>query len=512
MNRQSGQLEISYYKGFGGKDYDSHHYAAAFRSEAPHHFGMQVSKLFSAKNRYDERILTNMTYMSGNFEVIYTDTYKWTLAGDSDVDFTITRFLETGNSTPGKGTATFRIELDKGWLAEPDIIQWEDNRFPGGEIIGAPVMSGSGNWIYTVRLQSSDPNMWIDPAQLQPGMTVIKASTSIVTEMNNKAGTDSYNSQMDLQCQIGAFAEEFSITDKVVRQEIAAVRRGEDLNNVLPKKYRTSEGYAFTIRQGDKVIPRGAFITMAEARLLERIDMDCEWAMHFGTNSTLPDVDTGRIKKTAPGFRELVKDGHTFTHNGSLTAQTLEDYLHDIFLHRVNGEDRKIKISTGEGGMRMFHQILADEANSFLTLDTNYIKPTTSSYNSNSLQFGAQFTKFIANNGIEVELVYDPMKDNRKYCKRRHPDNPAYTIDSFRMDIYDFGSSDGDTNMKMLIEHGIDSYAYVSNMVDPKTGVINTGAKVASFDKGIRMRREKSGSLWVKDTSRIGSIIFEPEI
>lgn len=510
MVRQSGQLEISYYKGFGGKSYDSHHYAEAFRSERPHHFGMMVSKLFSAMHRYDNKVLTNLTYLRGNYEEIYTDTYKWTLAGDSEVDFRVTELLVSASGTPGKGLATFQIALDKGWLSEPDVLQVEDNRFPFLEILGTPQQVGD-SWYYTVRLQSSDPNDWIDPAQLAVGMTMIKASTTIVTEMNDKRGTDAYNSQMDLQCQVGAYGEEFAITDKVVRQEIAAVARGEDLNNI-DKKYRTSEGYAFTIRQGDKVIPRGAFITMAEARLLERIDMDCEMAMVFGTNSNLQDIDTGRVKKTAPGFRQLVKDGHVYYHNGSLTAQLLEDYLHGIFLHRLNTGDRKIKIATGEGGIRMFHQIIADEANSFLTVDSNFIKGTSSPFSSNALQFGGQFTKFIANNGIEVELVYDPLKDDRKYCKRRHPDNPIYTVDSFRMDIYDFGMSDGEANMSMVIEKNIDAYAYVSNLVDPKTGVINTGAKVASFDKGIRMMREKSGSLWIKDTSRVGSIIYEPEL
>lgn len=510
MNRQSGQLEISYYKNFGGSAWDSIHYADMFRAEAPHHFGMQVSRLFSAKRRYDNKVLTNMTYARGNHMSSTTDVYKWTLAGDSYVDFRIVDFVETGNNYIGKGLSTFRFVADKGWLHEPDVVQFEDNRYSLVEIVGAPVQYGTG-WLYTARLQTSDPNEFIDPSQLQIGMTFCKTSTSIVTEMNNKRGTDQYSSMMDLQCQIGAFGEEFSITDKVVRMEMAASKRGQDLNNLIPEEQRTSQGYAFTIRQGDKVIPRGAFITMAEDRLLERVDMDAEVAMVFGTNSNIIDPTTNRVKKTAPGIRQLQKDGHIMYHNGGLTAKMIEDYLHGIFLHRNGMENRKISLVTGEGGIRLFDQILSEEASAFLTLDTNFIKPTTSSFNSNALQFGSQFTKFIAKNGIEVELVYDPVKDDRMYCKRRHPDNPNFTIDSFRMDIMDFGMSDGQNNISSISEDNVDMYAYAANLVDPRTGVISSGARVASLDKGIVMAREISRSIWVKDTSRIGAIVFEPE-
>lgn len=509
MTRNS-QLELTRYTGFGGKSYDSVHYANAFRLEAPHHFGMQVARLFTAMNRYDDKILTNLTYAAGKTEIAYSDVYKWTIAGDSYVDFTVVDFVESGNSKPGLGRSTFRIVLDKNWLMEPDIIMGEDNTYGLIELIGTPIPYNNG-FIYTCRLQTDDPNAWIDPAQFQIGMTFIKASTSIVTEMNNKRGTDQYSSMMDLQSQIGAFGEEFSITDKLVRMELSAVKRGQDLNNIVSLNNRTSEGYAFAIRQGDKVIPRGAFITMAEARLLERVDMDAEVAMMFGSKSVTIDDTTGRVKKTAPGLRELQKDGHVFTHNGSLTAKTLEDYLYSIFIHRMDMKDRKIKILTGEGGIRLFDQILSEEASAFLTLDTNFIKPTSSPYSSNALQFGSQFTKFIAKNGVEVELIYSPLHDNRMYCKRRHPDNPIYTVDSFRMDILDFGMNEGTDNICAISEWGVDMYAYVSNLVDPKTGVINSGAKVSSLDKGITMAREISRSLWVKDTSRIGAIVYDPE-
>ena len=509
-SNKNGQLQIQYYKGFGGKSFDSIHYANAFRMEAPYHFGMQVSKMFSAMHKYDDKIFTNLTYNRGSYETSPTDVFKWTLSGDSQVDFTIMENLESSNSYPGKGRQEFRVALDKGWISKPAMLQWEDNNMPRGIIQDDPIEVG-GVWYYTVKLETDDPNVWLDPENLKVGKTVCDAGTRIQGEMNQDAAGSYYNSQMDLQSQIGMVAREFNVTDKVVRMEMAARKNNGSLNNI-PLNKRSGEGYAFAIRQDDKIIPGGAFITMAEAKLLEKVDEDIELDMIFGNKYTDIDATTGYVKKSGAGWRQLVQDGHVIDNNGSLTAQQLEDYLHGIFLHRLNTNDRKIKIATGEGGMRMFHQILSDEANSFLTLDTNYIKSTSAAYTNNALAFGAQFTKFVAINGIEVELIYDPMKDNRKHCKISHPDDSKFTRDSFRMDIYDFGTTDqGRSNMCMVMEENVDLYAYTANVVDPVTGVINSGAKVSSFDKGVSMRRERSGGLNIWDTSRIGSIIFEPE-
>lgn len=510
MTKNSGQIAVQFYQGFGGKSFDSNHYATAFNGNVPHNFGMQVPKLFTAINKYEHRVFNNLTYSRGLFEVTFDDVYKWTLAGDAYVEFRITELLETGNTKPGLGLQEFRIALDKGWMGRPVMIQFEDNSMPRAMIVDDPISVGD-SYYYTLRLETDDPNVWLDPENIQVGKVVVDAGTQIQNEMNQLAGGQYYGSQMDLQCQLGAVAREFAITDKVVRKEIAAVKNNGNMN-AIPKHMRSSEGYAFAIRQGDKIVPRGAFITMAEAHLLEQVEMDLEIGMKFGNRMTMTDKVTGYTLKTAPGWRQLVLDGHILPNNGSLTAQQMEDFFHGIFLHRVNAQNRKIKLVTGEGGIKMFNQILSDEANSILTVDSKYIQSTSSPFSSNALSYGYQFTKFIAANGIEVELVYDPMADDRQWCKVTHPDDPKFTRDSFRMDIMDFGDTlNLGSNMKMVIEDGIDLYAYVSNVIDPKTGAINSGAKVASLDKGVLIRRERSGSLWVCDTGRIGSIIYDPE-
>lgn len=510
MVTQSGIIKLEEYSApMGGKSFDSLHLASAFKDDKPYRFGMMVAKIFSSSNKFSNKTISALTLGSGNFEVIDNNVYRWSVAGDDEINFYATELLVSPSAKVGYGNTEFEIALDHDWLEEPDQLQCEDNRYPFLSILGKPRKVGN-SYHYRVKLQTSDPTAWISPEVLSPGRTFIKASSSIADEMNDKRGGDQYGSAMDYESQIGMYAAEFNITDKVVRRELQGKKNSKE-------KCLTS-GYAFAVRRGGKVIERGMFVTDAEARLLDRVEMDREMAMVFGHASI--DYDSnGYIKRTGPGFRQLAKDGHEYIHNGNMTAQTLEDYLHGIFLNRISGVDRDVVISTGEGGMRMLHQLLQDEANNFLTLDTNYIKQAKSTLEGikNPLSFGAQFVEFNAINGIRVRLSYDPMKDDPKYCKRKHPDNPNYTIDSFRMDIYDLGSP-GSTeagvpksNMTMLMEDLTEVYTYTSGITDPRLGPISNGSKATSLQKGVTFIRETSGSLCVWDTSRIGSIVYEPD-
>lgn len=514
MIRESGIIEMEEYTApLGGKSYDSLHMAHAFKDEAPHRFGVMVSKLFSASDKFSNKTLTYLTYGSGNYMEIDTNVYRWTVFGDDEVSIYFQELLVDANSKPGYGNSEFQIALDKDWFEEPDVLQLEDNRYPFLAIVGGPTQVGNV-YYYTVKLQSSDPTVWVDPAQLDVGMTVCKASTWIADEMNDKRGTDQFGSGMDLESQIGMFGDEITVTDKVIRRELQARKSGKSGGG----KDSLFSGYAFNLRKGDKTIERKAFLTTAEAMLLDRVEMDREMSMVYG-HVALDYDSNGYIKRTGPGFRQLAKDGHELLHNGNLTAQTIEDYLHGIFLNRLNASDRDVVISTGEGGIRLFHQILQDEANSFLTVDNHFISQATSNMvgATNPLAYGAQFTEFRAINGIRVRLMYDPMKDDPKYCKRKHPDNPRYTVDSFRMDIYDLGKPDQTgsgipkSNLTMLKESLTEMYAFTKGVVDPMSGPVTGGGAAFSLKKDVTIARETSGGLCIWDTSRIGSIIYEPD-
>lgn len=189
-----------------------------------------------------------------------------------------------------------------------------------------------------------------------------------------------------------------------------------------------------------------------------------------------------------------------------------------IFVGKNGFSDRYIRIATGEGGLLLMHRLIAEQAKTFTVIDTHFIKGTTSEFHSNALEFGAQFTKWRAPNGVIVELVYDPMKDNRQLFPELAP-GTNYTLESFCMDIFDFGKTDQkatgasrDENITMVMQDGVEEYFTVSNVYDFATGAEKSGGNVYSNNKDLGIYRSMSGSLCIWDISRVGRIEFNPTV
>lgn len=504
-----GRIQLQEYQGFGGKHFDSVHLSRFFNYDQPHDFGVMVSQLFTASNLYSYKALTDMTYASGNYYEIQGTTYRWSVFGD---DYRLNRVianLEASNTRPGLNGQEFKIGLAEGWYEEPAVLTGENNNYLC-EVVGKPINRGN-YWEYTLRLQSSNPNEYLPVEELYEGTEWRRVTTSVGSENNQIFEGIEMGSQVDLQSQVGTHAREFSVTDRIIREQKAAGNVSRDKS--------VMGGYAFKLYdpKSGRPVDKSAFLTFAEAKLLDTVEMDCEYSMYFGKVSTKKDYTGRYIKRTSPGFRELVKDGHEWVHNGSITLEQLENYFMSIFLTRVDEGNRKIVVSTGSLGHKIFDQLISEEVSQFLTLDRYYVQPMAGGSGSNDLQYGYQFKKFISKNGLEVSLQSNPMLDDPFYCPRRYPNNPIYTVDSARMDIMDFGAAGssmapGASNMSMLKEAGVDSYYLVGGVVDPQQGVVTDGSFRQNPMKEVIFRREKSAGLQVWDTSRIGSIILEPNL
>lgn len=116
-----------------------------------------------------------------------------------------------------------------------------------------------------------------------------------------------------------------------------------------------------------------------------------------------------------------------------------------------------------------------------------------------------QFTKIIGTNGTTITMVYDPMKDNRNLFPELAPGTNR-TLESFAMDIFDFGVTDqtpndagSQNNITMVMQDGVESYFSVSNVYNFETGAIKDGSNAYSNNKELGIYREMSGSLNVWD-------------
>lgn len=519
---------------WGGSFFDSLTHAAMFRRYQPFNFGVRTSQLFSSKlgSHLINKKFTYMTIAKKNVYVLPggTDDYQWYLMGDADVNFRFTEVI-TSSTTPGKGGLPFKIALDRDWLHEPSVIKLEGSDLPLLRIIGHPVQRSTNSWEYEVELQTGDLNSWIPLEYIQPGRRAMRVSSLVSDELNTKYAPDQYGEMFKLQSWVSNYANKAEFTDKFIRTEIACKSEGRPMPasmgySVGGSNYNESaisSGYVYQqqFQSNDKTVyEKGVFVSKIEARLLERTEMDREMAMEWGQLQKTVDRDSGRTIKAAPGWRQIVKDGHYKEHNGTLTLSEIYEYLSQIFITRKSFADRHIVIASGEAGIEFLSRLIAQEASQFQYIDTLFASKRSDpkGYHENELEFGAQFTKIKMMNGVIVEIVHDPIKDDRKLFPELAPGTNR-TVESYAMDIFDFGTSEQkandaarDENITMVMQDGVESYYSVSNVYNFETGAIKDGSNAYSNNKELGIYREMSGSLCVWDVTRVGRIAFVPTV
>lgn len=515
---------------FGGSNFDFFTHTSMMRSYKPHEVGVMNARLFSSELGSDmvNKKFTYLTVADNNVYLLPpgVDDYEWYLQGDTDIEFEASELLVSGDATPGKGGIPFSIALNNNWLHEPVYIKTENPDLPLLEIKGYPTMLSLNSYKYTVALQTGDADAFIPVEYLQPGRKFVRVTSFVSDELNYKYAPQQFGEMYKLQSWVSNYANKATFTDKFIRYEIGCRKEKRSMGNmesftVKGKPYTggaITKGFVFQSdfrTQENKIVKQGVFVEAVVANLLEQTMMDRELAMEFGKLQKSMDDESGRPKKIAPGWRQIARDGHFRSDNGTLSLSGLYEYISQIFISRKSFSDRKIVICTGEAGMEFLSRLIAQEASQLVVVDSTFVQKRTDGrgVHDNELVFGGQFTKIKFLNGVTVEFVYDPMKDNRKLFPMLAPGTNR-TIESYAMDIYDFGMTSQkpadakSDNITMVAQDGVESFFTVSNVYDFNTGAETTGANVYANNKELGVYNEISGSLGVWDVSRVGRIEF----
>lgn len=489
MATTRSQFIIKHYDGFGGNFVDSQYLGKAYETGKPHVFENTLMKIYSSRSRFfTGKALLGMTGGKGyGVKEIDTEVYRWKLQGAEYKCARSMENVESGNPTPGINNTPFKIKVDLDYYSNPDVLLPEDNDFPL-EIVDGPVQDGSG-YVYTVRIQGDDPSVFMPSYLLETGREFDKVWTTVSSEYNERFGTQQYPSSFMLESQVGAFAQKFTVTDKAWRDQ-----------------GKLSVDFLYTDPMTGKEQKITKFLPMAEAKMHDELYQSMEAQMWYGKKQTRPG-HKGYWTKTGPGMRQQLRDSWIEYYNGTLTVNRLKNYLMDIFFTRENETDRKVVAMTGTLGSLMFHDMLASESASFLTVDTHFTREL--SKNPRHLSFGAQFTHYQGPEGIEVTLMKNPLYDSRRYCKRMHPQFPEFPIDSMRMTFLDFGTTGGENNISMLKVKDTYRYGYHAGTHTP-TGPVKGGA-VSALIAGYDMFTEGTCGIWMKDVTRGGELIYDYE-
>lgn len=216
----------------------------------------------------------------------------------------------------------------------------------------------------------------------------------------------------------------------------------------------------------------------------------------------------GRPVMTGPGLQEQLEDSHIYRYS-FLTAKLIEEYLMDIFYSRIKpGAQRKIKAFTGEYGMLMFHRAIQDwaEKTGFITIVQDLaIGKTSSPYMDNALWGGYQFTKYRMANGAELELVHNPLYDDREINFEIDPLS-GFPVESQRITFLDFTGQGDKSNIRIINKKNGYKLGYVAGLSNPYGP--NNGKLMSHSGNYYEMHVEKQVGLHTEDITRCGELIL----
>lgn len=440
--------------------------------------------LFSAKNYYSDNPLSSM--LMGNKkteETIGTNEWEWDLKGANTRPLVvIENVMPSSLRTPGKLKTTFKIKLDENWYVPGDVIcPGTSNKRFQCRVQDEVARHGDG-WVYTVKLMTRRNDLFLPLQHLRPGVQWAKLYSQY-EEANEQRGSTVFSTPISLRGRMGKYGKKYKITDYASTE-------------VLAVKVADSKGKL-----------HDSWIRYAEVEYWQQWYRELERGYWYSRSTDDVIGGTGRPVRSGPGIQELLEDSHThrYTH---LTAKLIEEYLMDIFYGRVKpGRGRKIRGYTGEYGMLQFHKAIQNWMNKSgfiqnVEIFTNKVK---SDYHTNALEGGYQFVKYNMANGSSLELVHNPLYDDREINFEIDPVT-GYPVESQRITFLDFNGEGNKSNIKLMNRKDGYAFTYVEGLYGPY-GPRNGGSSAHSGSY-YEMHVEKTCGVHIHDVTRCGELIL----
>lgn len=446
-------------------------------------FEGKMTQIFTSE-RYSDNPLTKM--LSGKQEkTIKTTVWEWDMKGATTRPLVAVERVEpTSNTTPGKFKVVFKLKLDEDWYIPGDILNpgTSDKKWQV-RIQTQPIRHGQG-FVYEVRGMSDDPAWFLPEKYLAAGQQWAKLYSQY-EEGTEQSGSTQYSLPIGMQNRMSRFRKQYMVT-------------GDAASEVLAVKIPDSKG-----RMHD------SWVKYAEVEYWEQWYREMERGYWYSRSTDTVLGNTGRPVYSGPGVQEQLEDSHQHFYS-VLTARLIEEYLMDIFYSRIKpGKGRRIKGFTGEYGMIQFHRAIMawqKEKGFIQVVDNVFTTKENGDLNTNSLGAGFQYVKYRMANGAELELVHNPLYDDREINFEIDPVT-GYPMESQRITFLDFkGQGEGGDNIKLVNKENSFKLGYVHGLHNP-FGPTNMKAMAHSGDY-YEMHVQKQCGVHIEDVSRCGELIL----
>lgn len=467
---------------------DQNHLGAALLAK-PARLESKMKTLFSAQNYYSDNPISSLLMNNAKTDKEIAGTeWEWQLKGASTRPLVILENVEpSANTTPGKFKQEFRIKLDENWFLPGDVIAPGTANKKFQIRIQTPAERHGDGWMYRVKMMTDDANLSFPVQYLTPGTQFGKLFAKY-EEGAEQSGSTQFSMPLQLKNKLSKYRKQYMITD-----------------------YASTEVLAVAM-EDNKGGRHNSWMRYADVEYWMQWYREIEKSYWYSRSTNSVNGSTGRAVQSGPGIQEQLEDSHIHKYS-TLTGTLIEDYLMDIFYSRVKpGAGRSIKGYTGEYGMIQFHRAVQNMASksAFLTLvdtNANFLSKEKSSYHSNALGYGYQFTKYRMANGIELELIHNPLYDDREINMEIDPIS-GYPVESQRITFLDFAGEGGESNIQLMSKKDSFFLNYVCGNygpLGPQSGKTFGSAHAGDY---YEMHVGKSCGVHIEDITKCGELIL----
>ncbi len=415
---------------------ESNHLAYAFLSE-PAILSETLSYVFGRMYKNPLELLTNGL---GKTKVLGNREYDWYMMGDHEKSIPVVENFGDGGLTPGIGGTSFRVRFPEKYFAMRDILISDSKTQV--RVMEEPYQDGT-DWVYVLRLTTSDASKFISPADLAPGAEFSKEFTA-VSEFE-EGGNTTYATPFKLRNHMSTLRKAYAVTREAAT-DVMILRMPDPAN---PSK--TTE--LWTKFQEWTAMSQW-YMEKERALMYNRYNADA-----VGTVS-LQGTD-GRPVYLGAGIEQQIEAGEVREYT-VLTENIIREFLMDLSYNRKDSGERKFVALTGEYGMDAFDRAMKSSMQSYNIIDTKFITGS-----GRELGFGGQFKTYRGLNGTELTLMHYPMYDDTVRNRRLHP-TTGRPLESYKFTVLDISNIGGQPNIcKVTKKDSQDLMWHVAGSISP---------------------------------------------
>ena len=445
----------------------------------PEIFETKMTQLFSSLI-YSGNSLTAL--IGNNVKTISSDEWEWELRGASTkpsvvVDVT----ADASSATPGKFKTPISVVLDDNSFLPGDVLAPNGNKDYTVRVISKNSAPNGNGYLYTFRLMNDNDAAYLPAQYLKVGTQYAKLFSQY-GEASEQSGSTQFAGTISLKSRLSRYRKQYKVTGDV-DEEVLAVAM-PDSNG----KYHT------------------AWIKYMEVEYWKQWYHELDLGKWYSRSTSEVTDANGRPLYTGPGVDQIITESGYVEDYTDFTATLIEEFLMDIFYGRVKpgSSTRNLKAFTGEYGFLLFHRAMQDwiNANGNITIvDSHIMSSVKSEMNANALQVGYQYVKYLMPNGTSLELVHNPIQDDRSINFELDPVT-GYPIESMKFYFMDFSGDMGESNISIVKKARSTKLGYVNGLTSP-FGPVNNGAMAHSGDY-YEMHVQTKEGIWIKDPTRTG--------